>query len=458
MPPIALVRVRTQSLARAMLAALAAALALVLWSAPAHAVPAFAVQTGQPCQACHVGGFGPQLTPYGRNFKLGGYTQRSGAFNVPLAAMAVVSYVRTAEKQAEPPAHDFRTNDNFALDQVSVFFAGGFGQHFGAFAQATYDGVARAFTWDNLDLRGVTHLQVMGKDVILGSSVNNSPGVQDPWNTLAAWGFPYTSSSLAPAPAAAPLISGGLAQETMGATLYAWIDQSYYVEAGAYGSPGTKALGRLGADPFSPGDIAGLAPYVRFAVQRPVGGGTFEAGGVLLHADIHPGRDTTTGLVDHYSDLGFDASWQRKLERGDVISVNGRYTHEQQRLEASCALAGAAGDDCARNSMNEAALDASYYWKNLVGVTLGLMDVTGSANPVIYADNRTFRPDSTGLLFQIDGTPFGGAPQPARRINLRVGLQYTHYGRFDGARHDFDAMGRNAGDNDTLRVFSWFAF
>jgi hypothetical protein len=38
----------------------------------AHAVPAFAVQTGQLFAACHIGAFGPQLTPFGRAFKIGG--------------------------------------------------------------------------------------------------------------------------------------------------------------------------------------------------------------------------------------------------------------------------------------------------------------------------------------------------------------------------------------------------
>ena len=58
-------------------------------ASPAAAVPAFAVQTGQPCAACHVGGFGPQLTPFGRTFKIGGYTMRTNSFNVPLSAMAI---------------------------------------------------------------------------------------------------------------------------------------------------------------------------------------------------------------------------------------------------------------------------------------------------------------------------------------------------------------------------------
>lgn len=440
-------------------------------ASPARAVPAFAVQTGQPCQTCHVGGLGPQLTPYGRNFKLHGYTQRKGDFNLPFSAMAVASYIRTTKAQSAPPAHDFRTNDNFALDQVSLFFAGGFGAHLGAFVQATYDGVARAFAWDNLDLRAVTTTAFKSHDVVLGVSVNNSPGVQDPWNTLPAWGFPYTDSALAPSPSASPLIAGPLAQTTLGTTAYAWIDSRYYVEAGAYGSPGATTLRRLGADPLSPGDIDGLAPYARVALQTALAGGVMEVGGFALQAHINPGLDRSTGLTDRYTDLGLDASYVKTLAHGHVVTVNSRYIHERQRLEATCALAleaaaaegpsadpGAAQSDCAANDLNDLRLDGSYYWRNKIGFTVGAFDTFGSANPVLYPDNRTFRPDSSGLTFQVDATPFGAASQPARRLNLRVGAQYTHYFTFEGAGRDFDRSGRSAGDNDTLRVFTWFAF
>src|ERR1700674_288501 len=67
---------------------------LFAWTGHAGALPSFAEQTGQRCSACHVGGLGPQLTPFGRQFKLGGYTMRAGAgFTMPLAAMVVASYV-----------------------------------------------------------------------------------------------------------------------------------------------------------------------------------------------------------------------------------------------------------------------------------------------------------------------------------------------------------------------------
>ena len=101
-----------------------AAFAMAGLAGRASAVPAFAVQTNQPCAACHVGGFGPQLTPYGREFKLGGYTTRMNSFNVPLSAMAVASYTSTQSSQPSPPATGFRANDNVALDQASLFVAG----------------------------------------------------------------------------------------------------------------------------------------------------------------------------------------------------------------------------------------------------------------------------------------------------------------------------------------------
>jgi hypothetical protein len=77
---------------------------------------------------------------------------------------------------------------------------------------------------------------------------------------------------------------------------------------------------------------------------------------------------------------------------------------------------------------------------------------------VLYPDNRTFKPNSSGFTLQVDATPFGAASQPARRLNLRVGAQYTHYFEFEGARRNFDSSGRNASDNDTLRLFTWLAF
>ena len=432
------------------------ALALIgLTATRAAAVPAFAVQTGQPCSGCHVGGFGPQLTPFGREFKLGGYTLRTNSFNVPFSAMAVASYIRTQKGQPSPPASSFRDNDNFALDQASLFLAGGMGQHFGGFVQATYDGVAKAFHWDNTDLRAVTTATVKGVNMVLGVSANNAPSVQDAFNTLPAWGFPYTTSSLAPTPGASPLI-GNLAQTTMGLTGYAWINTAFYAEVGAYQSPNARFLTQAGVDPTDPGAISGTAPYVRLAYDKNFGDSNLEVGGFWMSANLFPGLDRTTGLTDHYADWGLDASYQLFAANHDVFTINGRYTYETQALDASRAL-GLASDHS--EILQDMRLDASYHWHDQIGVTVSGFDTWGSQDDLLYAANRTLRPDSSGVNLQIDGTPYGEGKSPlGARFNIRIGAQYTAYMTFDGASRNYDTFGRNASDNNTFRVFAWVAY
>ncbi len=73
----------------------------------AHAVPSYARQTGQPCATCHTAF--PELTPYGRQFKLTGYTAGGNRCNdsrgesdetqVPLAIMGFpTTYTRVKSK------------------------------------------------------------------------------------------------------------------------------------------------------------------------------------------------------------------------------------------------------------------------------------------------------------------------------------------------------------------------
>jgi hypothetical protein len=432
------------------------ALALIgLTATRAAAVPAYAVQTGQPCSGCHVGGFGPQLTPFGRAFKMGGYTLRTNSFNLPISAMVVASYVKTQEAQASAPAPSFGTNDNLALDQASLFIAGGLGAHLGAFVQTTYDGVAKAWHWDNLDVRAVTTATIKGVDMILGISVNNAPTLTDPFNTLAAWGFPYTTSSLAPTPIASPLI-GSLAQDTLGVTAYAWINSAFYVEAGGYRSPDARTLTRLGVDPTDPGDVRAVSPYGRVAYVKNFGDSNLEVGAFGMSANIFPGLDASAGATDHYVDGGLDASYQHFAVSKDVITVNSRFTYEDQKLEASQALGLAANR---HDHLIDARIDASYYFRDKIGATIGAFDTSGSSDALLYAADRTLRPTSSGLNFQLDDTFYGGGGSPfGQRFNLRLGLQYTAYLQFDGADRNFDSLGHTASDNNTFRVFAWAAY
>ncbi|MDE2133094.1 MAG: cytochrome C [Alphaproteobacteria bacterium] len=423
---------------------------------PAKALPAYAVKTGQICSACHIGGFGPQLTPFGRAFKLGGYTMDAGgdAFPVPVSAMVMSSFESSAKAQESPPAPHYSDNNNFSLDQASLFLAGGIGDHFGVFSQWTYDGIGRSFSWDNTDFRATDHVTLWGDDVLLGVSVNNNPGVQDAWNTLPAWGFPYTSSALAPAPAASTIFDGGLAQSVLGTTAYAWWNSSLYTEVGFYWTPSNRFLSAMGSS-FGPGPISGVAPYVRVAYQKDYGDQNFEIGAFGFFPDLNPGGDTSTGMTDSYSDFGIDGSYQFMGDGNNIYTINARYTHESQNLAASQALGAATN---LNDSLDDLRLDASYYWHNMIGGSVQLFNTWGSSDALLYASNSTFKPDSTGVLFQVDATPWGAGDSPfGPRINLRVGLQYIVYTKFDGASSNYDGTGRSASDNNTLRIFTWLA-
>lgn len=424
---------------------------------PAAAVPAFAQQTGRNCAACHVGGFGPELTTFGREFKIGGYTLRSHS-SIPLSVMAVASVTHTNTDQEPPPEH-LNRNNNIVFDQGSLFVAGGIGSHFGGFAQlVTYDGVGRHWSWDNIDLRAVTDAKLFGADSTIGLTINNNPTVQDPWNTLPAWGFPFTDTGVSPTPDAGELIDGTLAANVVGLTGYAWIGHKFYAEGGAYASPSHGALDFVGMDPLDPGSLHGLAPYGRLAYQTDLGGGTFELGGNLLKAAIYPGRDRSSGFTDRYTDWGIDSSWLRTLGKNS-ISANIRYEHEHGNLRASCELEliGDGSDpECAHYTLREWRAAVRYTWHGKYGFTVSPFSITGSHNDNLYESGS---PTSNGIMGQVDYTPWGAGNSPlGPRFNARVGLQYTLYGKFNGRRHNYDNAGANATNNNAIRLFTWIAF
>jgi hypothetical protein len=96
----------------------------------------------------------------------------------------------------------------------------------------------------------------------------------------------------------------------------------------------------------------------------------------------------------------------------------------------------------------------------MIGVTLAPFDTWGSQDALLYGGNRTLRPDSDGVILQLDGTPWGAGSPLGSAFNLRVGIQYTAYFRFNGANQNWDGLGigHNASDNNTLRIFTWIAY
>ena len=163
--------------------------AAILVPLDAQALPSFARQTGQNCVACHAGGQFPELTPYGRMFKMTGYT--IGERTVPLSVMGVVN----SASISNPPDGTVK-NGKPVFATGSVFLAGKITDNIGAFAQVTYDnyGVDNqdgSFSGhsnaDNMDFRFANRIVNGKQDWTYGVSLNNNPSVSDPWNSAAAW-------------------------------------------------------------------------------------------------------------------------------------------------------------------------------------------------------------------------------------------------------------------------------
>ena len=71
----------------------------------------------------------------------------------------------------------------------------------------------------------------------------------------------------------------------------------------------------------------------------------------------------------------------------------------------------------------------------------------------------TGSPNSAGWIFELAYLPFShGGPGFWPWLNFRIGLQYTHWTKFDGATTNIDGMGRNASGNNTFFAYLWTMF
>jgi hypothetical protein len=444
--------------------ALAAYAAVLAFAAPpnAKAVPSFARQTGVACAQCHVIGFGPALTEYGRQFKLNGYVWKAqdGRTRIPLTVTLLSGFSHTAKDLPNPPAADFSRNDNLVAQTTNVYLAGALADHVGAFVQGTYDGTTRNAAWGNLDVRYARGLQIGGHSLIGGVSVNNNPTVEDVWNSTPVWGFPYVASELVPNPGAAPLVFGRLGQSVLGASAYSMIDGQVYLAFGLYGGLSGKWLGNVGMDPAGSPHLTGVVPYFRAAYQRQLAAHYMEVGVFGLSAKERQ-PTLTTAATDRYTDVGLDATYQFTTGGVHAIDAHAVWVHEDRNLDASFF---AGHSSAVSNSLDTTELNATYAYRQTWIGSVGVFNTTGSGNRLLFAPgpgggSLAGSPQSRGYTLQAEVVPFGKPDSFASPwVNLRVGVQYTGYWRFNGGVSNYDGFGRAASDNDTVFVFAWLAF
>jgi hypothetical protein len=418
-------------------AGLAAALVLgaSLETRPALAVPAFAIQTSQPCATCHVGAFGPQLTPQGRDFKLHGYLNSdSQDHGLPLAWVTQTSFTHTEAQRPGGAAPGFRANDNIALDSVAGYYAGKITPEVGGFIKFRYNPVRQQAQLGSVDIRDVREGELFGKDALWGLTVNNSPTVQDPWNSTPWWGFPYVRSSLAPTPVAAPLVNGGLGQRVAGAGFYMLWNDLLYLEGDGYKGLDSESLRTVGQMPINGSDrTTAFLPYARLAVIRDWQSHHVEVGAFALSADVIPGRNQTFGVKTSKTDTALDATYQYITDptrvTSDRLSAHATYIHETATMGPSPAQT--LTHELLEHTLDTTRFDISYSFAATVTPSIQYFRTTATTD-IRYWGTPNGSPNSNGMIFEVAYVPWGKPDAPFPNVNVRLTAQYVSYFTFNG--------------------------
>jgi len=452
----------------------------------ASAVPSYARQTGQPCSTCHTAF--PELTPFGRQFKLMGYTSggtrcndgsaKSDETQMPLAVMAwPATFTHYNNKNANPSAPGSNTiNDNDWLPgQFSLFVAGQLYCDVGAFAQMTYDHPGNSFTWDLTDIRYAKSGVIDGTNITYGITANNTPGIQDPWNTSPGGGFvfPWIVSEVAPGPVAATMLGGNTWGGHVGSVGgYVWLNNSIYAEFTAYGALPPRLLTDLAGGAVGVDRFANAAPYWRLAYEKTWDKNSLMFGTFGMYSDIQPAGGVTgalllPGVTDPTLDVGIDTQYQW-IGDEHAFTLRGSYTWQNRKnnVETNPTIGTASNLNDQLNDLN---VNASYIYDRKISFTAGYFSTWGTTDPLLYGTTATGgpsangSPNSKGWNFDLAYLPFmDGGPDLWPWFNARIGVLYTHYDEFNGTSgvtiNPQNGAAVKASGNDTVFLYTWLMF
>jgi len=380
----------------------------------AQAVPSFARQTGMSCASCH-SSF-PQLTTFGREFKMQGYTLtdtqqvKSEGLGIGLGAPLSMMIQTTFSKVKKAPDAGTSSTQYRLPAQLSIFYAGRLTDKIGAFVQITAED-GTAFSQDNTDIRFADNGKLGDNDVTYGVTLNNNPTVQDPWNSTPVWGFPWFEAGYGYENPGTMIEAVGGA--VAGLTGYAFWNDHIYTELGAYNASNTGADKTLEV-------IRNAAPYWRLAYTAESGSMNWEVGTF--------GMSATLPTDEKLTDTALDAQLQWLLEGNQSLTLDANYIHETQPNS---------------EHLNTMKADLTWYTNQTWGVTVGYRGAASSDNAINEADaTATGMLDATSYQLQLDYTPW---------LNTRFAVQYTAYSKLNGVTD-------GASDSNQTMLGGWFLF
>jgi len=425
---------------------------LMFFSSIALSIPSFSRQTNLPCSSCHYKF--PELNPFGRLFKLNGYT------------MTGIETIRSTNKNRSslqllkslPVAVSFQTSytsiasnvpgeQNNVIEfpqELGIYFAGEITAHIGAFVQISYEDQEGSIGLDMTDIRYANHTSINDKDLLYGVSLNNAPTMQDVWSTVPMWSYPFVGSGVAPTPMVSTILESMM--NVMGFGTYAMYNNFIYAEVSAYRS--VVQGGPIPPNASSSNTISSVAPYWRLALQHQWGTQYIEVGTYGMAPQIYPVG--ITGRKDKYTDLAFDAQYENVFNSGSLIA-HFNYIYEKQNLDATYGSGGSAN---VSNILNSLKVDAGYNFNAGYSFTVGYFNINGDVDNKLYAPaqvegSANGSPSSNGFTLQATLYPW---------FNTQFALQYMVYNKFNGSSDNYDGSGRSASDNNTLYANVWLMF
>jgi hypothetical protein len=182
---------------------------------------------------------------------------------------------------------------------------------------------------------------------------------------------------------------------------------------------------------------------------------TYEIGTFGLAANSFPGRDQSVAK-DRTLDLGIDAQAQFAFGQNDLTAM-ASWIHERDNWGASEQL-GISSNSADELDKFKVSLD--YLYDKTYGASVQYFMVNGSHDALLYPNSVVGSPGSDGVVLQLNWLPFNKSGGPAfwPASNVKFSLQYTIYNRINGASKNYDGLGHNASDNNTLYLEAWIAF
>lgn len=444
--------------AKAALFALCVAAAAVISGYPdaAHAVPSMGRQTGYSCGRCHT--VFPELTPFGRQFKLGAFAQSSSKWDerpllerLPVSGVLQLSRTETRNPSAGGVESDEYARDQQWLGQVAgVYYGGRITERSGALIQYSWDGIEKLWGMEMFDARYADSRTLAGKEFTWGVTVNNNPTVSDIYNSTPAWGFPHTEMATEAMPAA-PLLDMGLASQVAGIGAYSLWNELLYAEFALYRSARSSRLFRIMSLGVPQERILeGAAPYWRFALQREAGAHTFAAGTFGLAAKVLTDPDAGPLGSDRRRNIGLDAFYQY-IQGPHIASFAATRIREKQQWTT------AFGEGLVSNpedTLTTLRLTGKYHYQRKWGGALQYFRVRGTTDDLLYntgdalTGSASGSPNSKGYVAEVNYLPIQ---------NIKLALRYTRYQEFNGSASEY-MPGRNASDNDSMYLLAWLMF